>query len=90
MDASFPHCGVKGGGAHKRSQVNPIAELPFSAARSMPSEVQLQYLGAYYRVMARGNHREDIFNDEGDQMLFLSAQQELTGRLPKESKGSKL
>ncbi len=56
----------------------------------MPSEVQLQYLGAYYRVMARGNHREDIFNDEGDQMLFLSAQQELTGRLPKESKGSKL
>jgi hypothetical protein len=41
-------------------------------------------------VLARGNHREDIFNDEGDQTLFLSAQQGMTGGLPKESKWSKL
>jgi REP element-mobilizing transposase RayT len=30
----------------------------------------MEYGGAFYHVMARGNRRERIFRDEGDRVLF--------------------
>jgi putative transposase len=33
--------------------------------------LRVEYPGAYYHVMARGNRREDIFLDEDDRGFFL-------------------
>jgi REP element-mobilizing transposase RayT len=35
--------------------------------------LRVEYPGAYYHVMARGNRREDIFLDEDDREFFLKA-----------------
>ena len=32
----------------------------------MPRSLRIEYPGAYYHVMARGNRREAIFRDEED------------------------
>jgi hypothetical protein len=32
--------------------------------------VRVEYDGAFYHVMARGNRRERIFRDEADRLLF--------------------
>ena len=37
----------------------------------MPRQIRLQYPGATYHVMARGNRREPIFSDDGDCEAFL-------------------
>jgi hypothetical protein len=37
----------------------------------MPRSLRLQFPGAYYHVMARGNRRESIFLDEDDRRFFL-------------------
>ena len=37
----------------------------------MPRSVRIEYAGAFYHVMARGNRREDIFRDEDDRWFFL-------------------
>jgi REP element-mobilizing transposase RayT len=39
----------------------------------MPRSVRIEYPGAFYHVMARGNRREDIFKDEIDREFFLKA-----------------
>ncbi|MDZ4288072.1 MAG: transposase [Prosthecobacter sp.] len=39
----------------------------------MPRSLRLQYPGAYYHVMARGNRRELIFHDDDDHRFFLKA-----------------
>ena len=39
----------------------------------MPRSLRLQYPGAYYHVMARGNRREAIFHDDDDRRFFLKA-----------------
>lgn len=38
----------------------------------MARSVRIEYAGAYYHVMARGNRREAIFNDDGDRKFFLN------------------
>ena len=37
----------------------------------MPRSLRIQYPGAHYHVMARGNRREAIFADDDDRRFFL-------------------
>ncbi len=37
----------------------------------MPRSLRIQYPGAAYHVMNRGDHREDIFNDAADRHKLL-------------------
>ena len=37
----------------------------------MPRQLRIQYPGAMYHVMSRGNRREDIFLDDVDRQDFL-------------------
>jgi hypothetical protein len=37
----------------------------------MPRPLQVQYAGARYHVMSRGNRREVIFYDDADRVEFL-------------------
>ena len=39
----------------------------------MARSLRVEYVGAYYHVMARGNRREEIFMDEEDRRFFLEA-----------------
>ena len=39
----------------------------------MARSLRIEYAGAYYHVIARGNHREEIFLDEEDRRFFLKA-----------------
>ena len=39
----------------------------------MARSIRIQYPGAFYHVMARGNRREDIFVDDDDRRFFLKA-----------------
>jgi hypothetical protein len=38
----------------------------------MPRKLRLEYAGAIYHVMNRGNRRENIFRDETDRKQFLT------------------
>lgn len=38
----------------------------------MPRKVRIEFEGALYHIMCRGDHREEIFRDEHDRELFLS------------------
>lgn len=38
----------------------------------MPRKVRIQYAGAVYHVMCRGDRREAIFADDGDREMFLA------------------
>ncbi len=40
-------------------------------AQRVPRELRLQYAGAFYHVMSRGDRREDIFLDDVDRQDFL-------------------
>jgi putative transposase len=42
--------------------------------------LRVEYAGAYYHVMARGNRREAIFLDEKDRHFFLKAVSEVCAR----------
>jgi len=49
----------------------------------MARSLRIEYPGAYYHVMARGNRREAIFLDEDDRRFFLKAVSQackMTGR----------
>ncbi len=37
----------------------------------VPRSIRIEYPGAFYHVMARGNRREAIFQDEADRRFFL-------------------
>ncbi len=37
----------------------------------MPRKVRIEYLGAIYHLMSRGDRREDIFHDDVDLQDFL-------------------
>lgn len=39
----------------------------------MPRSIRIEYEGAYYHVMARGNRQEMIFSDDDDRHYFLRA-----------------
>ena len=58
----------------------PVTSRLLYTARAVAGGVQLdatnrriEYPGAFYHVMARGNRREDIFKDEIDRMFFLES-----------------
>jgi len=38
----------------------------------MPRSLRIEFPGAYYHVMARGNRRETIFHDDNDRRFFLA------------------
>ncbi len=38
----------------------------------MPRQVRIEYEGAVYHVMCRGDHREAIFEDDTDREVFLA------------------
>src|SRR5579862_4560068 len=42
----------------------------------MARKLRIQYEGAIYHVMNRGDHREDIFHDDHDRKLFLKTLEE--------------
>ena len=46
----------------------------------MARSLRVEYAGAYYHVMARGNRREAIFLDEKDRHFFLKAVSEVCAR----------
>jgi putative transposase len=46
----------------------------------MPRQPGIQYDGALYHVMARGDHREDIFLDDKDRITFLQTLADACGR----------
>ena len=37
----------------------------------MPRKIRIQYAGAIYHVLNRGDHREPIFRDDEDRRRFL-------------------
>src|ERR1041385_7372492 len=37
----------------------------------MPRKLRIEYPGAIYHVMNRGDHREDIFKDDSDRERFI-------------------
>ena len=39
----------------------------------MPRKLRIQYPGAIYHVMSRGDQRERIFKDQKDRVMFVSA-----------------
>ncbi len=46
----------------------------------MARKPRLEYAGAVYHVMNRGNRQQAIFRTDGDRLLFLSALEEVCGR----------
>jgi REP element-mobilizing transposase RayT len=40
-------------------------------AQVMPRSLRIEYPGAFYHVMARGNRREAIYADDDDRRFFL-------------------
>src|ERR1043166_4581899 len=49
-----------------------ISDAP-PEGRAVPRALRIEYEGAIYHVMNRGDHREDIFRDDHDRSRFLSA-----------------
>jgi hypothetical protein len=48
--------------------------------RRMARKLRIEYPGAIYHVMNRGDRREDIFHDDPDRELFLSTLTEACGK----------
>ncbi len=46
----------------------------------MPRQLRIEYSGAIYHVMARGNRMEAIVRDDGDRKRFDGALEELVGQ----------
>jgi putative transposase len=46
----------------------------------MPRSVRIEYPGAVYHVMCRGDRREAIFQDDADREMFLATLAEMCGR----------
>ena len=46
----------------------------------MPRNVRVEYAGAVYHVMCRGDRREAIFRDDRDRETFLRTLAEMCGR----------
>lgn len=46
----------------------------------MARSVRIEFAGAYYHVMARGNQRKTIFRDDDDRRFFLTCLSECCGR----------
>ncbi len=38
----------------------------------MPRQIRIEYADACYHVMARGDRKENIYQDQGDREMFLA------------------
>ena len=47
---------------------------------TMPHELRIEYPGAIYHVLNRGDQRDDIFLDDEDRRKFLAALEECCGK----------
>jgi REP element-mobilizing transposase RayT len=54
----------------------------------MPRQSRLQYPGAMYHVMSRGNQRKDIFVDDVDRQDFLKTMAEACQKTGMKSENS--
>ena len=45
----------------------------------MPRQLRIQYPGAVYHIMARGDRREPIVVDDGDREMFVATLAEVAG-----------
>ena len=45
----------------------------------MPRQVRIEYAGATYHVMCRGDRREDIYLEDDDRRMFLATIAEAVG-----------
>ena len=65
----------------ERGQVFFVAPFwVFRDSGNMPRQVRIQFPGAVYHVMARGDRREAIFLDDEDRRMFLKVLEEACGR----------
>jgi hypothetical protein len=55
-------------------------ELIWFHWQNMARPRRIQYCGAVYHVMARGDHGQGIFGDDADRMLFLETLGEACGK----------
>ena len=46
----------------------------------MPRQVRIEFAGAFYHVMSRGDRREAIFQDDQDRERFLATLGETSSR----------
>jgi len=52
----------------------------------MARQWRIEYPGALYHVLSRGNNRQNIFVNDDDRQMFLELMEELSeGRIPKKS-----
>ena len=49
----------------------------------MPRGLRIEFPGAFYHVMARGNRRETIFHDDDDRRFFLATLSEAYPHSPR-------
>ena len=60
-------------GEENRGQENILAlRAGLTAERAMPRQVRIEFEGAFYHVMCRGDRREAIFQDNQDRERFLA------------------
>ncbi|MDQ3198695.1 MAG: hypothetical protein M3Q46_05830 [Verrucomicrobiota bacterium] len=48
-----------------------MTEFHKTLTNVMPRSIRIEFAGAFYHVMARGNRREAIFLDDDDRRLFV-------------------
>jgi putative transposase len=46
----------------------------------MPRPLRIEYAGACYHIVSRGDRREDIFNDDADRQTFLKTLEQTCGK----------
>jgi len=64
-------CGCQGG-REKSGQIFDIDKLEVLCQQDiMARPLRIEYPGAYFHVMNRGNHGEDIFLSDKDRKVFL-------------------
>jgi hypothetical protein len=62
-----------GTSAYKSSLLTLCIDRGFGKNASMPRKLRIQYPGAMYHVMNRGDRRENIFWDKPDREVFISS-----------------
>ena len=55
--------------------------MAYQGARFMARKLRIQYPGAIYHVMNRGDHQERIFRDDDDRKVFLASLAEGCGKI---------
>ena len=70
MDSAWA---AEGKGVRQRGQENILVEPEGSEEKGrMPRQARIEFEGATYHVMCRGDRREDIYEDDADREMFLA------------------